>query len=299
MRGVQGRHLLVGRSVLDWTLSVLDLEGVTVMDGSCGGSSAYQGACLADRYALFVPVSRVERLKINGRPIDQETPAWMPPAVDCRIPHEVGLTWLAIVIGRGSVDRWLDDDLVASDFLALGTGRANALDIQRAATLAYGALRVAAGGPDALDSAHARNWLRHQLLEAALSVLQSIPPGQTARQGRPRIARQEVLDRVLQFMEERIDQPIQVADCCARVGVSAATLQNIFVEQFGISPHRYLMLKRLHGIRSALRHATPADTVSSICARFGVWDFGRFASQYKRHFGVAPSQALGVRHSAG
>jgi len=39
--------------------------------------------------------------------------------------------------------------------------------------------------------------------------------------------------------------------------------------------------------------ADEGDTVASICARFGVRDFGRFLSRYRRHFGVLPSHVIG------
>jgi len=44
--------------------------------------------------------------------------------------------------------------------------------------------------------------------------------------------------------------------------------------------------------RAAIRRAAPGETLTDICARFGVWDFGRFARQYRECFGVLPSQSL-------
>ncbi|MNR23966.1 Transcriptional activator FeaR [compost metagenome] len=69
-------------------------------------------------------------------------------------------------------------------------------------------------------------------------------------------------------------------------------MRNVFNEYLGMSPHRYLMIRRLHGIRDAIRHAGPDDTITSICARFGVWDFGRFANLYRQYFGMLPAQSL-------
>ena len=43
---------------------------------------------------------------------------------------------------------------------------------------------------------------------------------------------------------------------------------------------------------AAIRHAGPEDTITHICARFGVWDFGRFASLYRQYFGTLPAQSL-------
>jgi len=77
--------------------------------------------------------------------------------------------------------------------------------------------------------------------------------------------------------------------------VSPRTLQTIFLEQLGVTPHRYLSLRRLCAIRESIRNADADETVAAICARFGVWDFGRFAGHYRDHFGIPPSADLGKR----
>lgn len=53
----------------------------------------------------------------------------------------------------------------------------------------------------------------------------------------------------------------------------------------------------LHAIHAALRRARPDDTVSALCTRYGIRDFGRFANRYRRLFGMLPSQML-QRHRA-
>ncbi|RCJ09606.1 helix-turn-helix domain-containing protein, partial [Cupriavidus necator] len=55
-------------------------------------------------------------------------------------------------------------------------------------------------------------------------------------------------------------------------------------------------LHRLHHARQAPMHAKAGETVTSICMRFGVRDIGRFAMQYRRLFGVLPSQTLRASH---
>jgi AraC family ethanolamine operon transcriptional activator len=48
----------------------------------------------------------------------------------------------------------------------------------------------------------------------------------------------------------------------------------------------------LHAVRRDLRSATGDATVSGILVRHGIWDHGRFAARYRRHFGEAPSATL-------
>jgi AraC family transcriptional regulator, ethanolamine operon transcriptional activator len=104
-----------------------------------------------------------------------------------------------------------------------------------------------------------------------------------------------ILDRALGLLELQQSKPVCMQDLCAAACASERTVRNVFNDYLGMSPHRYVMLRRLHAIRSALHQSEPGDSVTNICARFGVWDTGRFAKQYRAQFGELPSQSLSVR----
>jgi len=60
-----------------------------------------------------------------------------------------------------------------------------------------------------------------------------------------------------------------------------------------VSPKRYLLLRRMHLAQRGLRRSTPtATTVTAIATRYGFWQFGRFAGEYKALFGELPSMTL-------
>jgi AraC-like DNA-binding protein len=94
-------------------------------------------------------------------------------------------------------------------------------------------------------------------------------------------------------IERHLDQPLYVPELCVEIGASERTLRVCCQEHLGMSPKRYLLLRRMHLARRALRTSSAADTtVTEIATRFGFWQFGRFAGEYKALFGESPSTAL-------
>jgi AraC-like DNA-binding protein len=82
-------------------------------------------------------------------------------------------------------------------------------------------------------------------------------------------------------------------ELCAAIGVPERTLRLCCAEFLGTSPTRYLLLRRLNLVRSALRAADPARaSVADIARSFQFHEPGRFAVAYRRVFGEMPSSTL-------
>ncbi|MGK7962620.1 helix-turn-helix domain-containing protein [Crocosphaera sp.] len=132
-----------------------------------------------------------------------------------------------------------------------------------------------------------------QILFSIIYPVQTVKPN---LEGRPKIAREKIIARCRNFIEECKGKPVTVKELATVAQVSERTLRTTFNEYFGISPARYLKLRQLHQVHRALR-ATESKKVliSDIMAQYGVWELGRFAGQYRRLFGELPSQTL--RHA--
>ena len=75
------------------------------------------------------------------------------------------------------------------------------------------------------------------------------------------------------------------------------TLRAAFQDYFGIGPVQYLKIRTLNMARDALLNSDPAlTTVTGVATRFGVWELGRFARDYRLLFGELPSQTLRRAH---
>jgi transcriptional regulator GlxA family with amidase domain len=80
---------------------------------------------------------------------------------------------------------------------------------------------------------------------------------------------------------------------CAEIGVPERTLRLCCAEFLGLSPTRYVLLRRLNKARSALRRADPSKvTVAEVARNHQFLELGRFAVTYRATFGESPSTTL-------
>ena len=103
----------------------------------------------------------------------------------------------------------------------------------------------------------------------------------------------EIMRRLEAVLEANPDRTLYAAELCAATGASDRTLRACCQEHLGMSPMRYLWLRRMHLARRGLRVANPAaTTVTEIATNYGFWELGRFSVAYRSLFGESPSAAL-------
>jgi AraC-like DNA-binding protein len=104
--------------------------------------------------------------------------------------------------------------------------------------------------------------------------------------------RAQVLSRALECLDEPINLPITVHQLCLVVGTSESTLRRVFVEQFGILPKAYIRARCLSAVRDELSLSPSATRVADVANRWGFWHMGQFARDFRKMFGLLPSQCL-------
>ena len=160
------------------------------------------------------------------------------------------------------------------------------------------AVRTAQHNPCVLASQNALRSLERSLQTVVAMALTQGSSNLSRRHDRTKLSHSFVLRRVEAYLEAHLSEPVYLADLCAATGASERTLQQVFLEFYGVSPLRYLKLRRLNLARQCLRDGTPGDTrVTDVALECGFWELGRFATDYKALFGESPSHTLQRRVS--
>jgi AraC-like DNA-binding protein len=100
------------------------------------------------------------------------------------------------------------------------------------------------------------------------------------------------LRAVEDFIFESADQPLTLGELAAVGGVSARSLQSMFIRRRGCSPMEFLRRVRFERVREELSDPEPETTVTSAALRWGFLHLSRFAAHYQSRFGEKPSETL-------
>jgi AraC-like DNA-binding protein len=131
--------------------------------------------------------------------------------------------------------------------------------------------------------------LRQTMIEAAAKSLE--PPEVSAGTFAQR-SHQIILRRFRKLLEANQWRTLYIPEVCVAIGTPERSLRACFEQHLGISPKRYLMLRRIHLARRALLRADRNCSVTNIAMRFGFWHLGRFAQVYLQVHGERPSETL-------
>jgi len=156
-------------------------------------------------------------------------------------------------------------------------------------------LHAAAGdmaehAPEVIANPEAARGLEQELVRAMVACL---APAKT-RMDRLAVRRHTaIMKRFWEVVEAHLGDILHVPELCQAVGVSDQTLRQCCRAHLGMSPAKYLMLRRLSLARRALTMADAATTtVTEIATAHGFWELGRFAVAYRSRYGERPSTTL-------
>jgi AraC-like DNA-binding protein len=167
--------------------------------------------------------------------------------------------------------------------------RPAARDAARLRRLHVQACRLAETRPKVLAHPEVARAIEQGLIHALVTCLAAKPRDD----GAARRHHTRIMVRFEEVLAEHPNQQLHLPELCALIAVSERTLRSCCTEFLGISPSRYMLLRRLQAVRIALRDADPATAnVAEIANGCGFTELGRFAGAYRTAFGEAPSTTL-------
>lgn len=92
--------------------------------------------------------------------------------------------------------------------------------------------------------------------------------------------------RARDLADARYAEAVGVADMAAAAGLSQAHFARAFRAAFGVTPHGYLLTRRLERAAALLRQTD--RSVADICMLVGLSSVGSFTTSFKRRFGRTP-----------
>jgi len=271
-----------------WQLAATSLGSVMVQAAYEGGGNLCYGGNNSGGIVLFLPLTLPEHHVANCEPLDEASLLAIPSGCDFSIRvQRRAHAWCSVALpaemaGPRAADR-------ASSWVV----RSDSWHVRRLKDLVT---RIVAnpllrGQPAAIHANAAASLTAavRTCLEASCdSPIASAAP----RIGRPRIDRREIIRRVQIHLEANPFVRPSVAALADVAGVTDRTLCRAFQDTFGTSPLQYMTLRLLHRVRQTLLLARGDTTVARVLVGHGIWEFGRFATRYRRQFGESLSDTL-------
>jgi AraC family ethanolamine operon transcriptional activator len=279
-----------------WELKTQCVGGIGLQFGKEGSGVIADGSAVQIGYTLFVPLAGLQFA--NGQPLEDRRMLLMTPggelAISSKVPHD----WCSIVLpfdllGHDQQSQLCSHTSVSkSQVIDIGSQAA-----KRLRQLLIELRHVFKAEPTVPTISAANESMQGELLAACKPIIERTNLS-TRTMGRPVVNRREVIDLVMSRIESPGGISCSIDELINEVGVSERTLRNIFLKYYGLPPHRFLVVHRLHQARAALRVESPASSkVTTIATRYGFWHLGRFAREYRKLFGESPSQTLSRTNS--
>jgi AraC-like DNA-binding protein len=290
----------------------LQVEGVLTRRGQFRAEATRIDLHRLWMYRSGESLSRIMKITPSGRrallffPTDPDQPAMQSNGIETSQNQIVmfGLRW-AYYLRSSAACRWGTMSLTPEDLAAIGEAiigrelvppafphriRPPAPALSRLLKLHEAAGHLAKTAPDILAKPEVARAMEQALVEAMVFCLAG---GQSDDVRNVRRHRGTVMQRLEEALETNTEGPLYMAELCAAVGVSYWTLRDCCLEYLGMSPKRYLWLRRVHLARRALRSAdAESTTVTEIATNYGFWELGRFSVAYRSLFGESPSTTL-------
>ena len=109
-------------------------------------------------------------------------------------------------------------------------------------------------------------------------------------QANPSCAYQHKVNRALSWAESQLPNPVTLEQLADVAKLSVSSFKHVFKEVIGITPHAYLLRKRIEQAQLLLRQGESSITEIALACGFSSSQY--FATAFKRIMGVSPNDML-------
>jgi AraC-like DNA-binding protein len=270
---------LAQKSLGGWTLQYIRFHE---------GQSSAAGTAARKRHAFLIPLSVTNPCRLLGEDLTADRMAIYAPGSEHADVSTAGLSEVVVTPPIGILDAAADRgepiSLISSGSVVTTVPETELCTLKRVLRHCRSLPALSGASPELERSVT-------DALELALAgALRSSTEIQAS--GRLPLPRAVILARVQDALEQNQSDPLYATELARLAGVSYPTLRRIFVEWFGVSPARYLFLKRLYLARQSILSGE-CQTVTEAATVCGFWELGRFSRRYAEMFGELPSVTLG------
>ncbi|MFE5321797.1 helix-turn-helix domain-containing protein [Paenibacillus sp. NPDC056579] len=137
----------------------------------------------------------------------------------------------------------------------------------------------------AVELSHRRHPLdqlraQHLITEIIISILDTY-----GRNSKPHAYS---FDWITSYLSHHLNEPIRVEDMARRANLSISRFSSMFKQQFGMSPHQYLLVMRIGHAKELLSQSQL--TLEQIASYCGFADMHHFSKAFKKKTGLTPGQ---------
>jgi AraC family transcriptional regulator, ethanolamine operon transcriptional activator len=246
-----------------------------------------------DAYWFGIPTCPAGSGRIDGQMIARDALAFRPGGVEFELLTSAGYEIFGVVVKGDVLRRYaaqvervgLAEHVPNTEVVPIGMVRKERLCASLRRLLDDGA---ASGAP---LSPFARNNLQASVLGLLFDV-GALPAAEPVAMP-ARVRRQSIVSEARDYVLAHRDRAVSVPELCERLHVSRRTLQYCFQDVLGMAPATYLRVIRLNGARRDLSNASrESRSVQDVAAAWGFWHLSQFATDYRKLFGMRPSETL-------
>ena len=144
--------------------------------------------------------------------------------------------------------------------------------------------------PELLRDPAVSAQMEEEVLGSILDAAEMVDGPEPARPWRELALRAEA------HLRDTLAEAPQLSEICRAVRASPRSLHSSFKTTFNTTPKAYQIALRLDAVRNDLLRAPEGTTVTSVAMKWGFFQLGRFAGDYRRMFGEGPRDTLRKTH---